>query len=269
MLAVIEWYNLIVEPIRKILTKQKLLFICLLVLSLLSINAYASPVNLGAAASFGVLGGTTVTNDGNTIINGDLGVYSGSAITGFPPGIYTGALHAGDGVAHQAQSDVTTAYNILAAMPFDTDFTATPTLGGRTLTSGVYHFDAAADLTGQLTLDANNNPDSFFVFQIGSDLTTATGSSVVMINAPENFCNKYWQVGSSAILNTGTAFIGNILALTSITLNGGTLDGRALARNGAVTINAAETITPPCVIPEPATIGLLGLGALSLLRRKK
>ena len=251
-----------------------LLFICLLVLTLLSISAYASPpVDLGAAASFGVLGGSAVTNTGNTIINGDLGIWpnEASSITGFfPPGIYTGALHAGDGVALQAQSDVTAAYISLANMGVTLDLSGTD-LGGLTLTSGVYHFSSDAYLTGQLTLNVENNPNSLFVFQIGSALTTGSGSSVIMTNAPENFCNKYWQVGSSATLGTDTAFIGNILALTSITLNGGTLDGRALARNGAVTISAAETITPtiPCVIPEPATIALLGLGALSLLRRRK
>ncbi len=242
------------------------LFICLLVLTLLSISAYATPpVDLGAAASFGVLGGSTVTNDGSSVINGDLGVWPGSSITGFPPGIYTGALHAADGVAQQAQSDVTAAYDFLAAMTPTVDLTGTD-LGGLTLTSGVYSFSSSAQLTGQLTLNVENNPDAYFVFQIGSTLTTAEDSSVVMMNAPVNFCNKYWQV-DTATLGTGTAFIGNILALTSITLNGGTLDGRALARNGAVTISAAETITPTCV-PEPATICLLGLGALSLLRRK-
>ncbi|MGA1979031.1 MAG: ice-binding family protein [Sedimentisphaerales bacterium] len=240
---------------------------------MLSISAYASPpVDLGAAASFGVLGGQAVTNTGNTVINGDLGIWpnGASSITGFyPAGSYTGALHAADGVAQDAQSAVTTAYGILAGMTPTENLTGQD-LGGKTLTSGVYKFDSSAGLTGTLTLDVNNNPDAYFVFQIGSTLTTGTGSSVVMINVPDGgFCNKYWQVGSSATLGTGTDFMGNILALDSISLNGGTLYGRALARNAAVNIYAAETITPQCVIPEPATICLLGLGALSLLRRKR
>jgi hypothetical protein len=255
----------------KMLAKPKLLFICLLVLTLLSINAYAgSPVdvNLGTAASFGVLGGTTVTNSGNTVINGDLGVWSGTSITGFGPGIVNGTIYAGGAVAQQAQSDVTAAYLSLAGMGVTQDLSG-QNLGGKILTSGVYHFSSDAYLTGQLTLNVQNDPNALFVFQIVSALTTAPNSSVIMTNAPEGFCNKYWQVGSSATLGSGTEFMGNILALTSITLNGGTLDGRALARSAKVEITAAETITPSCVIPEPATICLLGLGALSLLRRKR
>jgi hypothetical protein len=252
-----------------------LMVICL-VLAMLPISAYATPpVDLGAAASFGVLGGQAVTNTGSTVINGDLGIWpnGASSITGFypidgGPGIVNGTIHAGDTAASEAQDAVTAAYISLAGITVYTDFTSTPTLGGRTLTSGVYHFDAAADLTGVLTLNAEYNSDAYFVFQIGSALTTATDSSVVMMNAPENFCNKYWQV-DTATLGTGTEFIGNILALTSITLNGGTLDGRALARTGAVTISTAEMITVPCVIPEPATICLLGLGALGLIRKKR
>jgi hypothetical protein len=214
-------------------------------------------IDLGTAANFAVLGCTAVSNTGSTVINGDLGIWSGSTITGFGPGIVTGTIHTADLAAQNAQSDAATAYDSLAAMLFDTDYTATPTLGGRTLTAGVYHFNAAADLTGILTLSGTGN----FVFQIGSALTTASGSSVVASTGAK----VYWQVGSSATLGTGTAFKGNILALSSITLTTGATieDGRALARNAAVTLDG-NIIT----IPEPATLCLLGLGALSLIRKK-
>jgi len=251
---------------------KRLITICALVLTLLPISAYASsPVDanfLGAATSFGVLGGSNVTNIGDTVIYGDLGVYPGSSITGFPPGSYTGALHNSDAVALEARSDTTAAYTILANMMPTLNLSGTD-LGGLTLTPGVYKVDVAAGLTGELTLDVEDNPDAFFVFQIGSTLTTGSGSSVVMINAPENFCNKYWQIGTSATLGSDTDFMGNILAYADITLNGGTLDGRALARTGKVEITDTETITAQCVIPEPATICLLGLGSLALIRRKR
>jgi hypothetical protein len=251
---------------------KKLITICVVVTMILVVSgiAQASLFSLGTAESFAVLGGQAVTNTGSSVIvNGDLGVWPGSAIDGFPPGIVNGTIHwTDDGVTQQAQSDVTAAYISLAAMTPTQDLTGTD-LGGLILTPGVYHFSSEAQLTGQLTLNVQNNPNALFVFQIGSELITASHSSVIMINAPEDFCKKYWQVGSSATLGSDTAFIGNILALTSITLNGGTLDGRALARNGAVTITAQETITPLCIIPEPATMCLLGLGALSLLRRKR
>jgi len=254
---------------------SKLLFICLLVLPLLSISAYATPpVDLGAAASFGVLGGSGITVAGavnSTTINGDIGTFPTTSITGLENVVLNGVNHAGDTVTQQAKNDLTDAYDFLAGMTPATDL-STHVLGSAgydLLTPGVYKFSSSAQLTGHLTLDVQNNSDAYFVFQIYSTLTTAEYSSVTMINVPdEGFCNKYWQV-DTAILGTGTEFMGNILALTSITLNGGTLDGRALARNGAVTISAAETITVPCVIPEPATLCLLGLGALSLIRKKR
>jgi hypothetical protein len=199
---------------------------------------------LGSADGFAVLGSSTVTNAGPSVITGDLGVWPGTAVTGFPPGTLNGVLHAGGPVAMQAQSDLTTAYNALAGMPVDLVLTVVD-LGGMTETPGVYFFASSAQLTGTLTLDFQGDPDARFVFQIGSTLITAVGSSVQTINGGDG-SNVYWQVGSSATIGTNTAFEGNILALASITLNSGAtiLDGRALARNGAVTI-ASNTLTRP------------------------
>lgn len=212
----------------------------------------ATAPGLGAAASYAVLGGQTVTNTGSTTITGDVGVSPGSSVTGFPPGIVTGTIHAADANSLQAQSDVTTAYNTLAAEPCTADLTGQD-LGGLTLTEGVYCFSTSAQLTGQLTLDAQGNANAVFTFEIGSTLTTASSSSVLLINGGVD-CNAFWQVGSSATLGVTTVFKGNILALTSITLNtGANISGRALAQNGAVTLDtnhidflgcAAATDTP-------------------------
>jgi type VI secretion system secreted protein VgrG len=131
--------------------------------------------------------------------------------------------------------------------------------GYQTLTAGVYDFTAAAQLTGTLTLSGPGD----FVFRIGSSFGTSSNAEVLVTNGADAG-NVYWQVGSSVALNTGTAFKGNILTNSSIVLNDGTLDGRALAGSSVTIIG--ETIT---TIPEPTTICLLGLGALSLIRRKK
>jgi Protein of unknown function (DUF3494). len=192
---------------------------------------------LGVASSYAVLGGQTVTNTGPTTIGGDVGVSPGTAVTGFPAGIVTGgAIHSADANALQAQGAVTTAYNALAAEPCTADLTGQD-LGGMTLTEGVYCFSSSAQLTGQLTLNAQGNASAVFIFKMGSTLTTASNSSVQVTNGGVD-CNVFWQVGSSATIGTTTQFTGNILALTSIALqNGASVSGRALARNGAVTMD--------------------------------
>jgi hypothetical protein len=209
-------------------------------------NVLLDQTVIGTAQSFAVLAGSTVTNTGTTTVEGDLGVDPGLSVTGFPPGLVTdGSIHAGDAVALQAQDDVVTAYVALAGEAPTLDLTGQD-LGGMTLVAGVYHFSSSAQLTGALTLDAQGDPSSVFVFQIGSTLTTASNSSVVVINGAQG-CNIFWQVGSSATLGTTTAFKGNILALTSITLNtGASVSGRALARNAAVTLDTNDVSIQSC-----------------------
>jgi hypothetical protein len=220
-----------------------------------------SPVVLGAAESFAVLGGSTVTNTGSTTVVGDLGVSPGLAVTGFPPGMVTGGtIHAGDAVALQAQQDVTAAYNTLAGEACAHDLTGQD-LGGLTLTPGVYCLSSSAQLTGALTLDAEGEPDAHFVFQIGSSLTTASNSSVLLINGAQG-CHVFWQVGSSATLGTTTNFVGSILALTSISLDtGAQLFGRALARNGAVTMDTNHIESGTCTAAGGADAGVADAGA--------
>jgi hypothetical protein len=198
------------------------------------------PVGLGTAGSFAVLSGQAVTNTGPSVINGDLGVSPGAAVTGFPPGTVNGTIHAADAVAGQAQLDLTTAFNNAAGR---TPFVSVPAdLTGLTLTPGVYQNSSALGLSGALTLDAQGDPSAVFIFQAGSTLITGSGSTVNLINGAQP-CNVFWEVGSSATLGTTSNFVGNILALQSISvLNGVTLNGRALARNGSVTL-INDTIT--------------------------
>ena len=215
--------------------------------------AATAPVGLGTAGSFAVLAGTTVTNTGPSMISGDLGVSPGTAVTGFPPGIVTnGTIHSADGVAAGAQSDLTTAYNDAAGRSPTANVPAF--IGaGQTLAPGVYKASSSLDVGGSLTLDAGGNPNAVFIFQAPSTLITDSASSVILTDGAQA-CNVFWQVGSSATLGTASAFAGSILALTSISVNtGDTIAGRALARNGAVTLDDDTITAPSCSVTTPPT----------------
>jgi hypothetical protein len=209
------------------------------------VEAQATAPPLGTAQNFAVVGATTVTNTGSSLITGDLGLSPGTSVTGFPPGQVIGTIHAANAVALQAQTDTTTAYNNLAGQTCTSNRTGQD-LGGQTLTTGVYCYSSSAGLTGTVILDAQGNPNAVFIFQIGSTLTTASNASVVLINGAQS-CNVFWQVGSSATLGGGTTFVGNVLALTTITLvtNAG-VSGRLLARNGAVNLDTNTVVRATC-----------------------
>ena len=220
--------------------------------------------------SFAVLAGSTVTNTGPSVINGNVGVSPGTAIVGFdPPGIVTApyTIYVNDGVAVQAQSDLVAAYTGLSVRPPTVNLTGQD-LGGLTLGPGVYTYDSSAQLTGTLTLDAKGNPNAVFIIKSGSTLTTASASNVVLVNGAQAG-NVFFVVGSSATLGTDTTFNGEILALTSITLNTGAdiTCGAALARNGAVTLDTntisvcplkdttVTDVLPPGTTPNAGAVG--------------
>lgn len=212
-------------------------------------QAASSAVPLGAADSFVVLAGAGVTDTGPTTLKGDLGTFPTTTITGASSLTITGTNHGADAVTQQAKTDLVTAFNNASGQGPTSPISAD--LGGRTLTAGVYNSASSIGVTGTLTLDAAGNANAVFVFQAGSTLTTASSSSIVLTNGAQA-CNVFWEVGSSATLGTGSSFRGTVIAQASITATtGATVEGRLLARDGAVTLDT-NTITKPSCATAPA-----------------
>jgi hypothetical protein len=230
--------------------RGKIFGIGALMLGLLSALLFASSalgasatVGLGSAASFSVLGGSTVTNTGPTTMFGDLGLSPGSSVTGAPHVL--GQTHVDDAVAIGAKNSLTTAYNNAASRP--SNGSAGTDLAGQVFLPGVRSASSSLLLSsGSVTLDAQGNPDAVFIFQIGSTLITGSNTSVVLVGGAQA-CNVFWQVGSSATLGTGTRFVGTIMASATITANtAATIHGRLLARTGAVNLDTNTITTSNC-----------------------
>ncbi|MET0998961.1 MAG: ice-binding family protein [Marmoricola sp.] len=208
-------------------------------------HAVAEVPPLATASAFSVLAGSTVTNTGPTTIDRSVGVHPGTAVTGESTMTVGGTTHKGGAVALQAKDDLTAAYNQAAGQ--GPQIPTAVELGNRTLTGGVYTTTGPMGLTGVLTLDGENlDPEAIWVFQAGSTLITAPGASVVLINGA-NPCNVFWQVSSSATLDTSTSFVGTIMAEATITMNtGASIVGRTLARSGAVNLDSNVFTSPDC-----------------------
>jgi hypothetical protein len=272
----------------------RIALLALVIFSLSAVSIRADTLSTVAADNYAVLGASTVTNTGSSVLNGNLGLSPGTSITGFlpsGPGIVNGATDVANGAAQSGQTDALAAYNYLSGLARTGTLTGED-LGNLTLTTGVYFYSSSAELTGPLTLDFEGLNNANIVFQIGSTLTTASGSSVIIEGAGTDD-NVYWEVGSSATLGTTTAFVGDIIADTSITLDTGATiacgDAIALGVNnngvgGAVTLddNTISTCGTGAVggtgggvtnspTPEPGTFGLLAtgiLGVTGVIRRR-
>ncbi len=192
-------------------------------------------VSMAGAAGLAILAGSAISNTGATNVTGDMGLSPGTSIGGFPPGILVGTLHINNTIATQAKLDLTAAYNDAAGRTATDIVTLSGNLGGLTLTPGLYKSTSSlAVSSGDLTFDAQGNPNAVFIIQIASTLTTTSGRKVILSGGAQA-SNIFWQVGSSATFGTTSVFKGTVMAMQSITFNtGAKLDGRALARTGAV-----------------------------------
>jgi hypothetical protein len=195
-------------------------------------------VTLDRAANFAILSGASVTNTGETLITGNLGLSPGSSVDGFPPGSIDGTQHINNDKANNAKSDLTDAYNDAAGRTSKDIVTLSGNIGGLTLTPGLYKSTSSLEISsGDVTFDAKGDEDAIFIIQIGSSLTTTPGRKV-KLKGKASASNIFWQVSSSASFGTTTVFKGTVMALESITFDtGASLDGRALARNGSVTMD--------------------------------
>jgi hypothetical protein len=235
---------------------------------------------LGAAAPFAVLAGPQIVNTGGSVVRGDLGVSPGATVTGFPGGkVVEGSIQTSGDAPGLAQKDAAVAYADLSSQPCNVRLSGQD-LGGQTLTPGVYCFQGAATLSGDLVLDAQGDPEAVFVFQVGTVLTTAAKSSVRVANSGQRadagaqaggravrdaLCHVYWQVGDSVVLGRDSTFIGTIIAQRGVGVGtNAAVDGRALARTGAVTLDADNVEIPLCAAAlafRPGALGVIGAAA--------
>jgi len=220
--------------------KGAALVLCLATANHAAAQGGPASVYLGSAGSYAVLASSTVTSTGATVVNGDLGVWPGTAyVSVSPSSTVNGSVHAGDVIAQHAQASLNVAYNDAAGRS-TAPIGVAGDLGGKTLSPGLYKSTSTLSLTGTLTLHGNG----VYIFQVGSALTVGTGGTIVL-SGGATAADVFWQVGSSATLGTAADFKGTIMALASVTMaTGARLEGRALALHGAVTMDSNNVTVP-------------------------